>query len=205
MWVLRKWHILRNRRIWQGLRQWDNKTGILTVDDLHENGKFEKMGNWVRIHQRSGKTSNEVTRRGILTKGKFRQIWRVCQKNHQGFGEIFKWDDKKGYVDSWRKDVIKGFTKIYKEMTKRGILTNSDYNKNGKLGNNWFKVCPNSNEMTNQAGRQLWVLRKWQIWKEFIKGLVKIKTSWRNRCVDNCEFNENDKCCKIREFSKDSS
>ena len=28
--------------------------------DFLENGKFEKMGNWPRIHQRSGKTANEV-------------------------------------------------------------------------------------------------------------------------------------------------
>ena len=67
-----------------------NKKGMLTVGDLHKNGKFEKMGNWARIHQRSGKTSFEVIKRGILRKGRFRQIWRVCQKNHQGFGQIFK-------------------------------------------------------------------------------------------------------------------
>ena len=68
-----------------------------------------------------------------------------------------------------------------------------------------FKVCQNSNEMTNEACRELWVLQKWKIWQEFIKRLVKIKTRWRNRHVDNCEFYENDKCCKIREFGKDSS
>ena len=51
----------------------------------------------------------------------------------------------------WRiwQEVIKGLTKIYKEMTKRGILTNGDYNKNGKLGNNSIKVWQNPNEMTN--------------------------------------------------------
>ena len=38
------------RRIWQGLRQWDNKTVILTVGDFYKNGKSGKMGNWVRIH-----------------------------------------------------------------------------------------------------------------------------------------------------------
>ena len=38
-------------------------------------------------------------------------------------------------------------------MTKRGILTNGDYNKHGKLGNNSFKVCQNSKEMTNEACR----------------------------------------------------
>ena len=32
-----------------------------------------------------------------------------------------------------------------------------------------------------------------------------MKTIWQNRHVDNCGFNENDKCCKIREFGKDSS
>ena len=36
-------------------------------------------------------------------------------------------------------------------MTKRGILTNGDYNKYGKLGYNLSKVCQNSNEMTNEA------------------------------------------------------
>ena len=35
--------------------------------------------------------------------------------------------------------------------------------------------------------------------------MVKIKTRWQNRHVDNCGFYENDKCCKIREFGKDSS
>ena len=38
-------------------------------------------------------------------------------------------------------------------MTKRGILTNSDYNKHGNLGNNSFKVFQNSTEMTNEACR----------------------------------------------------
>ena len=46
---------------------------------------------------------------------------------------------------------LASLTKIYKEMTKTGILTNGDYNKNRKLGNNSFKVCQNSNEMTNEA------------------------------------------------------
>ena len=47
------------------------------------------MGDWARIHQRFGKNSNEVTKRGNLTngdytrmanlgeKGKLRQKWRV--------------------------------------------------------------------------------------------------------------------------------
>ena len=36
-------------------------------------------------------------------------------------------------------------------MAKRGILTNGDYNRNGKFGNNTFKVCQKLNEMTNEA------------------------------------------------------
>ena len=95
--------ILRHRLIWQGLRQWDNKTVILTIGDFHKNGKSEKMGNWARIHPRSGKTSNEVTKRGRLTKGNFRQIWWVCQK------------------------CIKGLAKYSNEMTKRGMLIAGDF------------------------------------------------------------------------------
>ena len=87
-------------------------------------------------------------------------------KIRQGFGQIFKWDDKKGHADSWRflvqwqilrrwriwQEVIKGLTKIYRD-DKKGHLTNGDYNKHGKLGNNSFKVFQNSNEMTNEACR----------------------------------------------------
>ena len=31
--------------------EFGNKRSILTVDDFRENGKFEKTGNWARIHQ----------------------------------------------------------------------------------------------------------------------------------------------------------
>ena len=51
----------------------------------------------------------------------------------------------------------------------------------------------------------MWVLQKWQIWQEFIKGLLKIKTRWQNRHVDKCGLYENDKCCKVCKFGKDSS
>ena len=91
------------RRIWQGLRQWDNKTVILTVGDFHKNGKCGKMGNWARIHPWSGKTSNEVTKRGILTKDKFRQTWWACQK------------------------FFKGLAKYSNEMIKRGMLIVGDF------------------------------------------------------------------------------
>ena len=45
------------------------------------------------------------------------------------------------------------FDKNLQRDNKKGILTNGDYNKNRKLGNNSFKVCQNSNEMTNEACR----------------------------------------------------
>ena len=56
-----------------------------------------------------------VTKRKILTKGKFQQKWRVCQK------------------------FIKGLAKYSNEMTKRGILTNGDFTKI-TVGKNLFKV-----------------------------------------------------------------
>ena len=47
-------------------------------------------------------------------------------KSHQGLGQIFKWDDKKWHVDSLRflgkwqiwQEVINGWTKIFKKLTK---------------------------------------------------------------------------------------
>ena len=90
----------------------------MTVGDFRENGKFEKTENWARIHQRFGKTSTEVSKRGILTngyynkkmpnlgeKGKFRPKWRVCQT------------------------FIKGLAKRSYKMTKKDILTNGDFTK----------------------------------------------------------------------------
>ena len=73
--------------------------------------RFETMGQQNRLivgdfrknEPRSGKTSNEVTKRGILTKDKSRQIWRVCQK------------------------FMKGLAKYSNEMTKRGMLIVGDF------------------------------------------------------------------------------
>ena len=62
---------------------------------ISRNWQIEKMWDWTRIHQRFGKNSNEVTKRGTLTNGdykkmanlgengKFRQKWRV-----QEFGQL---------------------------------------------------------------------------------------------------------------------
>ena len=96
--------------------------------DFRENGKCEKTGTSARIHQRFGKTSVEVTKRGILTnghynkkmanlgeKGKFRQKWRVCQK------------------------FIKGLAKYSNERTKRGILANGDFTKMTNLEKSYLR------------------------------------------------------------------
>ena len=147
-------------------KDWDHETtkqsywqlAFFTKMAIWENGKLSK--NPPTILKWGGKEGN-IDKRQISTN------MVSVPKIHQGFGQIFKWDDKKGYVDSWRflgqwqilrrlriwQEVSKGLTKIYKEMTKRGILTNGDYNKHGKLGNNSFKVCQNSNEMANEACR----------------------------------------------------
>ena len=68
----------------------------MTVGDFRENAKFKKTGNWARLHQRFGKTSIEVTKRGILKngdynkkmanlgeKGKFRQKMASVPKIHR--------------------------------------------------------------------------------------------------------------------------
>ena len=97
-----------------------------------KNGKFEKTGNWTRIHQRFGKTSIEVTKRGILTngyynkkmanlgeKGKFRQKWRVCQT------------------------VIKVLAKYSNKMRKKDILTNGDFTKMTNLAKIYLRFGKN--------------------------------------------------------------
>ena len=71
----------------------------------------------------------------------------VPQKK-QGFGQIFKWDDKKWDVDSWRvlgkwhyvkvanlATIHLRFAKI-KWDDKRGMLTVGDFYKNDKFGEN---------------------------------------------------------------------
>ena len=132
-------------------KDWGNKTGILTVGNFHKNGKFEKVGNWARIHQRSGKIPNKVLdKEGNIDLRQISTKMAGVPKIHLGFGQIFKWDDKKGHGDNWRlgqSQILRRWRiwreVIYKEMTKRGILTNGDYNKNGKFCNNSFKVCRN--------------------------------------------------------------
>ena len=49
------------------------------------------------------------------------------------------------------------------------------------------------------------IITKMANWATFHLRFAKIQMRWQTRHVDNCEFYENDKCCKIREFGKDSS
>ena len=136
------------------------------------------MGNWARIHPRSGKTSNEVTKRGILTKGKFRQIWWVCQK------------------------FIKGLAKYSNEMTKRGMLTVGDFQdndkfcedgefgKNSKLSKVWQK---STKRWQKGASWQMAIVTNMANWATIHLRFVKIQMRWQTRHFDNCEFYENDK------------
>ena len=74
----------------------------MAVGDFHENGKLEKMGKWARIYQRFCKTSNEVTKREILTNGDYKKMANFGRKreisakmasmpkSHRGFCQIFK-------------------------------------------------------------------------------------------------------------------
>ena len=41
---------------------------------ISRNWQIEKMGDWARIHQRFGKNSNEVTKRGNLTNGDYKKM-----------------------------------------------------------------------------------------------------------------------------------
>ena len=127
-----------------------------------------------------------------------------CAKNASRVWPIIQMRWQKGAC--WWLAIFRTMTNFAKMVNLVRSYQRFDKNLHrGKLGNNSFKVCQNSNEMTKEACRLLWVLQKWQIWQEFIKGLIKIKTRWRNRHVDNCGLYENDKCYKIREFGKDSS
>ena len=128
----------QNRHIdsWRFTQKWQ----------IWENGELGKNPSTVWQNLKWGDKEGNIDKRQISTN------MVSAPKIHQG--QVFKWDHKKGHVDSWRfsgqwqmlrrwriwQEVIKGLTKIYKKMTKRGILTNGDYNKHSKLGNNSFKV-----------------------------------------------------------------
>ena len=83
-------------------------------------------------------------------------------KINQGFGQIFKWNDKKWHVDSWRFYKNDKFSEIAtlarsNEWLSKwhgensGLLVIRDFYEDSKFG------------------------RKWQIWEEYMKGLNKIQ------------------------------
>ena len=152
----------------------------MTVGDFRENGKFEKTGNWARIHQRFGKTSIEVSKRGILTNGyynkkmanvgengKFRQKWRVCQT------------------------FIKGLAKYSNKMTKKDILTNSDFTKMTNLAKNLFKVWQ---KLKQDDKRGMSIIVGFTKMTNFAKpaNLARIETMRQeNRHIDSWRFTQN--------------
>ena len=105
-------------KVWQKLKQ-DDKRGMSIIVGFTKMTYFAKPANF-------GKDwDNETTKQSYwqlaiftkinhdLVKPRMRwqrgEYWQKTNfdkygvpKIHQGFGQIFKWDDKKGYVDSWR-------------------------------------------------------------------------------------------------------
>ena len=75
------------------------------------------MGDWARIHQRFGKNSNEVTKRGNLTNGDYKKM--------ANFGKMESsrvWPNRN-------------------EMTKRGILTNDNFIKMTNLAKSYKSLA----------------------------------------------------------------
>ena len=154
MWVLRKWHILRNWRICQGFIKGLAKNFNETTKEAYwQLAIFTKMA---RIHQRFCKTSNEVTKREILTNGDYKKMVKFGRK---------------------------------REISAKMARMPKSHRVCQNIQIRWQKV----------ACWQMTILRKLQIWQEFI-GLAKIKTRWQKRHDDNCGFYENDKFCEIGEF-----
>ena len=84
------------------------------------------MEDWARIHQRFVKTSNEVTKRGILTNGDYKKMVKFRPKRQ-----------KSAKMESsrvWPKA---------NEITKRGILTYGDFTKMTNLEKNYFRFGKN--------------------------------------------------------------
>ena len=156
--------------------------------------KMANLGKW-GIEQESThelvKTSNEVTKRGNIHKRQISTNMVSVPKIHQGighYGQIFKWNDKKGYVDSWR------------------FLRQDKFCDDGEFGKKLSKVWQKFTKRWQKgASWQMAIITKMANWATFHLRFAKIQMRWQTRHVDNCEFYENDKCCKIREFGKDSS
>ena len=138
----------------------------------------------MRIKKRASCTNTDYKKMGNLDdKRKFQQKWRVWQKVHQGFGQIFKWDDNKWQI--WQ-EVIKGLTKIFKnltkEMTKRASWQMAIITEMANLAA-ILKVWQKLNEMTNEAHSLFAIFTKMtilvNIGQEIMNGSPKIQMRWR--------------------------
>ena len=121
-------------------------------------GQIGENGELGKNPSKFGKTSIEVTKRGILAnlgeKGKFQQKWRVCQK------------------------FIKSLAKYSNEMTKRGILTNGDFTKITNLAKIYlrlgkFKTRWQKRHVDNCGFYETGECQNWWIWETFINCLAK--------------------------------
>ena len=54
------------------------------------NWQIKENGQWTRIHERFGKTSIEVTKRGILTNGDYKKMGNVGENENFGKNGEFK-------------------------------------------------------------------------------------------------------------------
>ena len=132
-------------------------------------------------------------------------------KIHQGFGQIFGWDNKKGHLDKWRfyendkcgKNLFKVWQKL-KQDDKRGMwvmvaFTKMTYfaKRTGEFGKDW------DNETTKQSYWQLAIftkmanLGKWGIEQESTHDLVKPQMRWqRGEYWQKTNFDKYGECAK---------
>ena len=112
-------------------------------------------------------------------------------KIHQEFGQMFKWDDKKGHIlTNGDFTKITNLAKIYlrfgkfKTRWQKRHVDNCGFYETGEFGKDW------DNKTTKQAYWQLAIftkmesLRKWWIGQESMNGLVKSQI----RCVTKKEI-----------------
>ena len=94
------------------------------------------MGNWARIHQKFGKNSNEVTKRGSLTNGNYKK--KMANLSEKGKRQKAKMESSRVWP-------------ITNEMTKRGIWTNDNFIKFINLARNFKKFGKKLSRMTKEA------------------------------------------------------
>ena len=128
----------------------------------------------------------------IITKCKFRRKRQISAKMasvpkiHQGFGQIFGWDNKKGHLDKWRfyendkcgKNLFKVWQKL-KQDDKRGMSIIVGFTKM-----TYFAKPANlaRTETMKQQNRHIdrWrFTQKWQIWENGELG-KNPSTVWQN-------------------------